>query len=403
MPVFLYRALTVTGQNVSGEVEAADRQAAIQNLQNGGLIPIEARAQARATRRSHTAKSGRGLPEATLTRLTRSLAMMLQAGESLERSLTVIRSDSQERRLDRLLSLLLERIRAGRSLSQAMIEQEGVFPRSYLSLVRAAEAAGSLGTTLEQIAIARERNEALKRKLTSSLTYPILLLVSAILAITVLLIYVVPQFTGLFSGRADELPALTRAVMAVSSFLTQYGIALLIVIGVAILAIPRFLKIGALRRNFEALLLAIPGLGGLLRERTTAEFSSSLAMLLQGGLDLPHALQLTREGLSLELASDALRAVESDIRHGVRFADSLRQQKILPPTALSLLETGEASGRLKEISQHLASLYEERLASRLTQMVAVVEPVLVIVLGLVVGAIVMSILSAVLSLNDLAI
>ncbi len=402
MPIFAYRALTSAGRKVTGQLEAMDREAAIHQLESGGLIPVEARLQKRPRQERQRGESGSGLQDAILTRFTRSLSMMLQAGETLERSLAVIRTDSKDRKLDRVLGSLLERIRAGRSLSEAMTEQSGVFPRSYLSLVRASEMAGRLGETLEDIARSRERGEALRRKLVASLTYPALLLASAVIAVAVLLVYVVPQFSGLFSGRDGELPALTRLVITVSSSLTSRGIEFLLGIAVAVLVVPRLLRFGVLQRGLERLLLATPGLGPLLRERVAAQFSASLATLLEGGLDLPMALQLTRDGLSMRFARDALREVESDVRNGMRFVESLRRYDLLPATALSLYETGEASGRLREISTHLAALYEERLTNRLTQLVAIVEPALVIILGLVVGAIVMSILSAVLSLNELA-
>jgi general secretion pathway protein F len=198
------------------------------------------------------------------------------------------------------------------------------------------------------------------------------------------------------------LPVSTRVVLDASELIRQQGYLLLALLAAALLAGERILRRPGPRRAFDRMLLRVPMLGQLLRDRITAQLCRALGTSLGGGLDLPTALAVSRDVLDNLHARAAMEEVITKVRTGRTVADSLAAAGVVAPLAVKMLRVGEESGKLQPVAAHLADTFEERVGTRLQRLVALIEPATVIVLGLVVGGIVMSILTAVLSVNDLA-
>jgi general secretion pathway protein F len=400
LATFSYRALTAAGERVMGEVEAVDARSAIARLQETGLIPIDT-----APVRSRSATAARVRPARGakhVTQLTRELATLIGAGQTLEGALALVAEDLRQKDLAEALGRVLVRVRSGVSLSDALAQEPRHFPAIYVSMVRAGEAAGHLDTSLRELAELRERTEALQAKLTSALIYPVILVLTAVGAVTVLLTLVVPQLEPMFASAGSALPTSTRIVLAVSGAVREYGMIGLVVLLVILLVGQWSLRLPGPRRMLDRFLMGMPLFGPFLRERLTAQLTRGLATLLSGGLDLPQALVVARGMLSNTEAQARLEQVTSRVRTGRTLADSLAEAAFLTPTAVKMLRVGEESGRLQTVSAHLAAAFEEKVSLRLQRLVAVIEPCMVIVLGIVVGGIVTSILTAVISVNDLA-
>ena len=404
MATFAYQALTAAGERVAGEIEAADARGAIQRLQDGGLIPIEAQLVAgRAGASAGTASFGGGASATQLTAATRELATLIGAGQTLESALDMVAEDAGSRKLSAALARVLAKVRGGSSLADALAEEGGIFPGLYVAMVRAGEASGQLDRTLAELVTLREKSEAMRSKLTSALIYPMLLVLTAVGALGILLTVVVPQFAPLFEQAGEQLPAGSRMVLSIASAVQANGIAILIVLLLVLLVGSRLLRMEGPGRAFDRLLLGLPGIGRLVRERITAQVCRGLASLLSGGLDLPAALGMTRDMVANRWARSNLDQVISGVRQGRTLSDCLADADVMVPMAVKLLRAGEEGGRLRPVAAHLAEAFDERVATRLARLVAVLEPTLVIVLGVLVGGIVMSILTAVISVNDLAI
>jgi general secretion pathway protein F len=405
VPTFAYQALNAAGQRVAGEIDALDARMAIRRLQDTGLVPIDAQpAAARAGSGSGRAGGKRGSVKAReVTQVTRELATLIGAGQTVEGSLEMAVADLPSRRLAAALSRVLEQVRTGSSLSDAMGQEPQTFGHLYVAMVRAGEASGRLEETLDELASMRERAEALKSKLISALIYPALIVLTSLGALTLLLTLVVPQFEPLFDQAGEKLPASTRVVLMAAKFIRTQGTLILLVLLVALLLLSWALRQPGPRRALDRLLLTIPGIGRLIRERITAQLTRGLASLLAGGLDLPTALMMSRDLVANHWVQAAMERVIQGVRQGRSLSDCLAESGVLVPMAVKMLRVGEESGRLKIVAAHLADAFEERVATRLGRLVAVIEPVLVIVLGILVGGIVMSILSAVISVNDLAV
>ena len=407
MAVFSYKALSAAGERVVGEIEAPDARGAIQSLQNQGLIPIEANPAAAKSRPAVPiapgGAGGRGRAGAQVTMVTRELATLLDAGEPLERGLLMVAEDCEDAGLGRTLGRVLAKVRGGSAFSAALAEEQRYFPRLYVGMVRAGEATGRLDVTLSELAILREKEEDLRRKLTSSLIYPAILTLTAVVAVGIMLLVVVPQFAPLFDGQEALLPPTTRFVLGLSKGLSTAGREIWLSVAAGVLVLALLARIEAVRRFTDRLVLRLPLFGGVARERATAQVARGLATLLKGGLDLPATLTYLQALVANRAVAEALAEVGVEVRQGRRLADALAGHRILVPLGLRLLRSGEESGRLKELAAYVADRFEQRLATRLARLVQLLEPLLVVTLGLVVGGIVMSILTAVLSVNDLAI
>ncbi len=408
MPQFAYRALTGSGERVAGEIEAGDRKGAIQRLQAQGLIPIEAFLKAPDGGSSGMTEAGRerlaggGRQAAALTLATRELATLLDAGETLESALALVAEDQGDAVLGRTLQAVLGKVRAGAAASEAMASYPEVFPRLYIGMVRAAEATGRLGPVLGELAELRERQEELRRQLTSALVYPTILLLTAIAAVAVLLLYVVPQFEPVFAGAGDRLPAATRLILDIAAGLRAHGAAIAITLCGGFLVAILGLQWPPIRQAWHRLVLRLPWLGAAARERATAEICRGLATLLKGGLDLPQALAMLRDMVGNVAVAEALGRAAASVRQGERLAVALGREGVLQPMGQKLLQTAEESGRLEPLSRYIAERFEQRITSRLQRVVTLLGPVLVIGLGGIVGGIVVAILTAVLSVNELA-
>ncbi|MEZ5904380.1 MAG: type II secretion system F family protein [Geminicoccaceae bacterium] len=407
MPQFAYRALTEAGERVAGEIEAGDRRGAIQRLQAQGLIPIEAQPAGRGTLPGAEAPVGRparssGRQAAQVTVTTRELATLIGAGETLESALALVAGELGDRRLRAVFEGILNRVRTGASLSDAMAAEPRVFSRLYVGMVRAAEATGRLGEVLGELADLRERQEALRRQLGSALIYPAVLTLTAIGAVLVLLLYVVPQFTPVFAGHEDRLPPLTRFILDAAGWLRAHGQAMAVALACLGLLWLLAAQVGWLRLVGHRLALRVWGIGTLARERATAEVCRGLATLLKGGLDLPSALLLMREMVSNLAIAEALGRAASAVRQGRRLSEALAAEGILQPMGQKLLRTAEESGRLEPLARYIAERFEQIMATRMQRFATLLEPLLVIGLGGIVGGIVIAILTAVLSVNELA-
>jgi general secretion pathway protein F len=405
LPQFAYRALTGSGERVAGEIEAGDQKSAIQRLQAQGLIPIEAflkPAGGGSVEAGVGRLQGGGRHAAALTVATRELATLLEAGETLESALALVAEDLDDAILGRTLAAVLGKVRGGQALSEAMAGEPKTFSRLYVGMVRAAEATGRLGPVLGELADLRERQEELRRQLTSALVYPAILVATAIGAVAVLLLYVVPQFEPVFAGAGDRLPTATRVILDVAAGLRTHGPTLAITLACGLLVAIVALQLPQVRHAWHRLVLRLPGIDIAARERATAEICRGLSTLLQGGLDLPQALLMLREMVGNLAVAEALGRVAAGVRQGERLAEALGREGILVPMGQKLLRTAEESGRLQPLARYIAERFEQRIASRLKRFVTLLEPVLVIGLGGIVGGIVVAILTAVLSVNELA-
>jgi general secretion pathway protein F len=407
MASFRWSAINTGGEVVSGVIEAPDRAAVVDRLQRQGQIVL--RAELADSRRQFTdllhieIGKRRRLDRTTLSEVTRELAVVLLAGQDLDRALRFVVENVSNAKARAVLSDVRDKVRSGSSLAAALTNHPQSFPRLYIGLVRAGEGGGSLPATLARLADLLERERSLKASLRAALIYPALLVVAAIGSIVLLLDYVLPQFTPIFEQAGAELPLLTRALMTggqVVGAATPWFL-LCLIAGVAI--VPRARANPAVRLKWDRLLLHLPILGRLMQETLAARLTRTLGTLLQNGMPLVPALAISKDALGNAAAAAAIDAASLEVRAGRGLARPLAAAGLFPARTIHLLQLGEETAQLAPMSLKAAEIHDEQARLILQRIVALAIPIITITMGFVVAGIVGSLLTAMLSLNDLAV
>ncbi len=407
MPSFRYTAVSPAGELVQGILDAPSEQAVIEKLRQQGSLPM--RAEAADKSRGLLADlltaefgQGRALNGAEVANITRELAVMLGAGQDLDRALRFLVDTAANARMRSVLTQLRDAVRDGSPFATALAQNPQSFPRLYVGLIRAGEAGGMLAATLARLADLLERQRALRSSVLSALVYPAILVVTGIGAIVMLLTMVLPQFVPLFQQAGSALPAPTRFVIALGDFFTSYGLYLLLLVLVVVVAGRQALRRPAVRTVWDRTLLRLPVIGKLSSELLAARFSRTLGTLLQNGVPLVSALGIVLEVTDNKAGEAAVRAATESAKGGAGLSRPLQQSGIFPLRMVYLLRLGEETAQLGPMALRAAEIHEEQSRLGIERLVALLVPVLIILIGGAVAGIVSSLMLAMLSLNDLA-
>jgi general secretion pathway protein F len=403
--LYRYTAISRAGGKLTGEMEAASRASVLEDLHQLGHLPIE-------VTESNGIESQQGIGNSLfpdrpssrqVTLFTRELSMLLKAGLPLDQSLGFLAKDAESKKLSRLIGKIHGQISSGKSLHEALKAQGDAFPPIYASMVRVAEASGTLETVLERIAQGREKSQKLRSKALSEMLYPSMLVVMAICAVTIMLTFVVPRFKEMIVHAGTEVPEQARFVIAASDWLLANGRLLAISLSMLIFAIVLAWRRGVGRQQLEVLLLRLPVIGNIVRLNLTIRFCRTLGMLLENGVELPAAMKLVRDVIGNKYASEVLDQAYDALRKGRSFLDPLSQAGLFPPVVVNMLRVGEETGNLTSSFFHMAEMFEEKLETSVQRTFTIFEPLIILLVSGIIAGIIISILSAVISINDLAI
>lgn len=344
---------------------------------------------------------GRRLSDRELEFVVRQLAALLEAGIPLERALGTLAAQAKPSAAEMLVSLR-DRLREGASLSRAMAAYERDFSESFRGLVAVGEGSGSLGTVLGRMADSMASANRLRQGLVSAMAYPFIVTLVALLVVFALMSYVVPQIVTVLAAQNQNLPLLTRALMAVSAFLQAYGSALLL--GTALVGALITLAVGrspALRLAADRLLLRLPLLGPMLRAHEASRLASTLALSLTGGVSLLKALGTAGRVVRNRDLRARLTQAASDVREGAELGRALTQQGGFPALLTQLISTGERSGELPKMLELAADQLSADLRQKTTLLTTLLEPALILGMGLIVLLIVLAVMLPLIEMNTL--
>jgi general secretion pathway protein F len=400
MSRFRYKALTGAGEMREGVQDADSATALFRSLRRQGFWPVKAvEVQARATAGAALAQK---FAAKDMAAFFHELAVLTGSGIALDRALALLKARQGLRAVGLASGRLLARVKDGASLAQALAA-EPAFPKISVGLVRAGEASGTLEAELLRLADIMARAAAIRTEIISAMVYPVILLLTAGLAIAVIMVVVVPEFVPLFddSGRAP--PAAFRFLMAASGALVAWGWLAVLLIAAAIFGARRLLRAPAPRRWWDGAKLRLPLGGTLTRDIETARFCRTLGTLVKADLPLPAAVALAADAVANTAMAAALAGVATGLREGSRLVDRLAATGQLPPDVPGLLRVGEESGRLGEMLLRQADMSEAAMRTSIARLLAIMVPVITLCLGVVVAGIVTSLLVAILSVNNLAV
>ncbi len=404
MALYAYKAVNNNGEVEDGLREVADEAALIAELQTEGFIPLHVSlSKGRTFLGLRLGAKQLRLSQKEVLMLTGELATLLDSGLPLDKSLSVLIDLTEENeKLSKLLSRVLEKVKGGTSLADALQSQAGVFSKFYLNMIRAGEAGGNLGGVLVRLADYLERSRELRDTVSTALIYPIILMIMSFASLFVMLTFVVPQFTEMFESAGQALPVPTQIVVGLANWLQSYWWLLLAIIVSAYLYMNHQLSEPTSRKGWDARFLKMPLVGNILLAMETANITRTLGTLLGNGVSIISALTIVRETVSNLTLVDAVRDAEEQLKQGRHMSDALLDKGVLPKMAMQMIRMGEETGRLEEMLLRVATIYDKQLKVSIQRMLALLEPVLIITLGLMIAGIIISILLAILSVNDLA-
>lgn len=404
MAVFHYTALDRGGQRIAGEMQGPSREVVIRQLSDAGHFPIDVVAgEAGATAPARSLLTfGRTASAVEITQFARQLAMLVNAGLSLPRALSLIEGEAGGRGLKRLARQIHADISGGKSLAEALEARGGQFPPVFVSMVRAAEASGTLPEALERIAETREREQKMRAKLVSALLYPSFLVVTAIASLLIIMLFVVPRFKAMLTDTGMRLPPSTANIIAVSDWLNAHWATLAAGMGIVAVAMLLLRRRPAVRRLLDRLVLRLPVVGSFVRMDLTVRFCRTLGSLLANGIAVPTALNLTRDVMGNGEAAGAVAAMSRDLRKGSDLARLMEASRLFPPIVIAIMRAGEETGGLSKSALYLADMFEQKLEMSAQRLVTILEPVIIVGVSIVVAAIVVSIMGAVVSVYDFA-
>jgi general secretion pathway protein F len=399
MPAFKYEALDNAGKAVKGMIEADNARAARAQLRGRQLVPMEVTPVA-VVQATASAFSARVFSRSSLTVWTRQLAGLVSSGLPLERALTALGDEADDPRQRELVAHLRAEVNGGSSFAAALGTAPREFDEVFRGVVAAGEQSGALGTVLERLADDLEERQALRAKLLGAALYPAIVSTLAMVIVTFLLTYVVPQVATVFESSKQALPLLTRMMLGLSAFLRSKGWLLLlaaVALGVGIMLLRRN---PVMRQRMDAAWLRLPIIGRLTRGYNAARFSSTLAMLAGAGVPILKALQTAAETLANHaMRADALDALVQ-VREGAPLASALAGKKRFPGLLAMFARLGEQTGQLPLMLDRAGRQLGAEVQRRSMALATILEPLLIVIMGAVVMVIVMAVLLPIIEMNS---
>ncbi len=407
MPAYSFEAIDAQGAPRKGVIDAETARAARSALRAQSLVPLQVAQLGVATdgdgardgARASNWFSPRVFGPAALAVWTRQLAGLVSASLPLERALTALSDEAEDPRQRNLVAALRAEVNAGSGFAKALAQHPREFSDIYVAVIGAGENSGNLGLVLERLADDLAEQQQLKARLVGAALYPGIVTVVAILIVTFLVAYVVPQVANVFAGTRQSLPTLTVLMLAASALVRDYGLFLLVGMVLAAFGLRYALRSDALRQRFDAAFLTLPLIGRLARGYNAARFANTLAMRAAAGVPILKALQSAAETLNNRaMRADALAALVL-VREGAPIAAALGRHKRFPPMLSMFARLGEQTGQLPLMLQRVATQLSADVQRRAMQLATILEPLLIVSMGLVVMLIVLAVMLPIIQLN----
>ena len=404
MAAFEYQAVEANGRKKKGVLEADTERQVRQLLREKGLMPLTIEPAADQDRKK-TLQPRFGFPQRKvkaqdLALITRQLSTLVGSALPIEQALLAVADQTEKPRLKKLLMSVRSKVVEGYGLAEAMSEFPGVFDSLYTAMVAAGEKSGHLDTVLDELANYTEQRQHMKSQLTQALIYPLMLTLVAIGIVVFLLVSIVPQIVDNFSTMGQELPPTTLAMIAISEFLQNWGLWLLIGIALVLVAFNQWLRNEKNRLKYHRRLLKLPMLGKVIRGVSTARFARTLSILTSSAVPLLDGLRITSSVIGNLAIRQAVDEAAGRVREGASMRGALQETGLFPPMMLHMIAAGEKSGEMEQMLKRSADNQDREFENLVSVSLKVFEPVLIVTMAGIVFFIVLSIIQPILQLNN---
>jgi type IV pilus assembly protein PilC len=411
MADFKYIAKTQDGKETTGVVNAATQAEVVQELRKKNLTIINIQASRRGTKVIPAAAADKQRPRRArlkkddLVVFTRQLATMISSGIPLLECLEVLEEQASDRGFKYVLGNVVELVRGGSDLSDALSQHPRVFTKIFVNMIRAGEASGQLETILIRLAEYQEATAALRREIRAAMTYPCVSMV-LITGVTVfLMVYIVPQFKQIFDsmGTPDkplELPFLTRWLLGISMFMRNQFFVLIGGIVLAVVALWMWRRSARGRRQLDTILLKVPIFGTLFRKVAISRFSRTFATLIRSGVPILGSLEIVAATSGNKLIEEAVLKARDNVRQGDTLALPLAASGVFPPMVTKMIAIGEKSGALENLLEKISEFYDQQVSATVKGLTSLIEPMLIGCMGVMVGGIVLAVFMPIFALQS---
>lgn len=397
MSTYQYSAKDKTGRSVTGTLEVASETEAVAILHNKELIVISLKSARKKTFSVGAAK----VKSEDLVIFSRQLATMIDAGIPLVQSLGILGEQIESPGLKNVVLTVRKDIEAGMSFCDALAKHPRIFSELFINMTRAGEASGMLDEVLDRLATYLEKSAALNRKIGSSLVYPAVVVVMAILITSVLLLKVVPTFKGIFESLGGVLPLPTRILIGISDSLSKYFLLIVGSLTAAGFVFTRYINTQKGRYNFDKFKLKIKVLGVLFTKVALAKFARTFSTLIKSGVSIISALDIVAKTSGNKVVEESVMKCRTAVHNGESIAAPLLKSGVFPPMVCRMIGVGEQTGQLEKMLTKIADFYDEQVDAAVSGLTSLIEPLVIAFLGVVIGGIVISLFLPIFKITEL--
>jgi type IV pilus assembly protein PilC len=388
--VFQWSGKTKTGNVESGELTAGSKEEVISQLRKRNIVPTLVQEKKKSGGFSLSFGGGK-VADKDIVVFTRQFSTMIDAGLPLVQALDILAGQAATKTFAGILNQVKADVEGGSTYADALRKHSKTFSELYVNMVAAGEAGGILDTVLSRLAIYMERAIKLKRKVKGAMVYPIVVTCVAVLVIAVIMIFVVPTFSGMFSSMGGTLPAPTRIVIGMSHFIAGKGgvLSLFVIVG-AVIGFQQFRRTPNGKMITDKLFLKLPVFGPLLIKVAVAKFTSTLGTLVSSGVPILEGLEITAKTAGNKVIEKSVQAVRTAVQEGKTLAEPLQKEKVFPQMVTQMISVGESAGALDSMLNKISEFYDEEVNVAVSGLTSMIEPLLMVFLGGSVGFIVVA-------------
>ena len=399
---YAYRVRTKEGRIVEGKMEADGEGAVASRLRSQGFVPVQITKEAKVSAKTELHIFPQKVKLKDLAVFSRQFSTMINSGLSLLRTLNILSEQTENPLLAKTIAELRDDVERGASLSGSMTKHPKVFSPLFVAMVRAGETGGQLDTVLARVADNFEADYKLRQKVKSAMTYPVVVAGIAVLLVTIMLLFVVPTFAGMFTGLGGTLPLPTQILLTLSQqakWLVPFAI-VMSVVGFMVYKRSRAASANA-RLRTDQVKLKIPIFGDLFQKVAISRFTRTLALLLRAGVPVLQALDIVAESTGNEVLARAALDLKESVRSGETMAGPLVKHEVFPPMVVQMIAVGEDTGALDAMLDKISDFYDQEVESTTEQLTSLIEPIMIAVLGGIVGAMVIALYMPMFKIFDL--
>ncbi len=387
MPIYIWKGKNRRAQELKGEIEAKDKIEVESKLRAQGITPDKIKVKPKEIELSFLKPS---VKIRDIVVFTRQFTTMIQAGLPLVQSLEILGEQAENKTFRGVLKDIKTGVESGNTLSASMSKHPKVFDQLFVNMVNAAELSGNLDVIFTRLAVFMEKAMALKRKIKGAMVYPISILVVAGLVVALLLIKVIPVFAEMFSGAGQKLPLPTQIVIDMSNWLRAYGVYLLVGIIATGFILKKIYATPPGRFFFDKLFLKIPVFGSLIQKGAVAKFTRTLSTMLQSGVSILEAMDIVAKTAGNVIVEKAIIKSKESIKEGKNISGPLAETKVFPHMVVQMIAIGENTGALDSMLQKIADFYDDEVDQAVSNLTALMEPLIMVFLGGVLGGLIMA-------------